>query len=97
MPGSRSGGISRNPRTGSFRSRSSASPSTSLVWPAAIEATCRTFIERLRGSVMSAANSGKCEMTVSSRLSSPSACANAAAVEVKLLLSEYSSCGRPAL
>ena len=88
MPGSRSGGISRNPRTGSSRSRASASGSVSLVCPDAIEATCRIFIERLRGSVMSAANSGKCEMTVSSRSSRPSACANAAAVEVKLLLSE---------
>ena len=46
---------------------------------------------------MSAANSAKCEITVSSRSSRPSACANAAAVEVKLLLSEYSSCGRLAL
>ena len=69
----------------------------SRVWPLAIEATCRTFTDRLRGSVMSAANSAKCEITVSSRSSRPSACANAAAVEVKLLLSEYSNCGRLAL
>ena len=47
--------------------------------------------------LMSAANSGKCEITVSSRSSRPSACAKAAAVAVKLLLSEYSNCGRPAL
>jgi hypothetical protein len=46
---------------------------------------------------MSPAKSGKWETTVSSRSSRPSACANAAAVEVKLLLSEYSNCGRPAL
>ena len=45
-------------------------------------------MERLPGSVMSASNSGKCETTVSSRSSSPSAAAKAAAVEVNDLLSE---------
>ncbi len=45
---------------------------------------------RLRGSVMSASNSGKYEITGASKSSSPSASASAAAVPVKLLLSEYS-------
>ena len=69
----------------------------SRVWPLAMAATWRSSTARLRGLVMSASNSAKCEMTVSSRSSRPSACANAAAVEVKLLLSEYSNWGRPAL
>ena len=51
-------------------------------------------MERLPWSVMSASNSGKCDTTVSSRSSRPSAAAKAAAVDVKDLLSEYSRCGR---
>ena len=69
----------------------------SRLWPLAIAAMCRIFTDRLRRSVTSAANSPKWETTVSSSSSRPSACANAAAVEVNILLSEYSSCGRPAL
>lgn len=51
-------------------------------------ATWRTSMARLRGSVMSASNSGKYEITGSSRRNSPSVAANPAAVDVKLLLSE---------
>jgi hypothetical protein len=60
-------------------------------WPLAIEARCRIVTARLRGSVISASNSGKCDTTVSSRPTRPSSSANPRAVEVKLLLSEYSN------
>ena len=88
MPGSRSGGMSRNPRTGSCGSSRTARSSVSWVCPLAIAAMWRMRIERLRGSVMSASNSGKYERTVASRSSRPSSTAKPAAVAVKLLLSE---------
>jgi hypothetical protein len=88
LPGSRSGGTSRKPRTGSCGSRATASSIISRSCPLAIEARCRSVSDRLRESVMSASNSGKCDTTVSSSPTSPSCSANASAVEVKLLLSE---------
>jgi hypothetical protein len=60
----------------------------SRLWPLAIEATCRSVTERLRGSVISFSNSGTCDTTVSSRPKRPSSSANPRALEVKLLLSE---------
>ena len=91
------GGMSRNPRTGSCESSATAWPHVSCSWPLAIAAIWRMRMERLPGSVMSASNSGKCETTVSSRSTRPSAAAKAAAVEVNDLLSEYRRCGRSAL
>src|SRR5205823_2684803 len=67
VPGGRSGGMSRKPRTGSFESRATAWLQVSCSWPLAIAAICRMRIERLPPSVMSASNSGKCETTVASR------------------------------
>src|SRR5437870_8570114 len=97
VPGGRSGGMSRKPRTGSFESRATAWLQVSCSWPLAIAAICRMHIEGLPPSVMSASNSGKCETTVSSRSSRPSAAAKAAAVEVNDLLSEYRRWGLSAL
>src|SRR5829696_34983 len=97
VPGWWSGGISRNPRTGSRGSRVRTSSSRSRSWPLAIEATCRSVTERLWGSVISPSSSGKCDTTVSSRPTRPSSRANPSAVAVKLLLSEYSSLVRSAV
>ena len=66
---------------------------TSAWWPVDIASRSRTRIA-FRFSLGSAgASSGKKESTVSSRLSLPSAIARPTPVDVKLLLSEKSTCG----
>src|SRR5262245_4805194 len=75
----------------------SAGRGGSVCWPVFMRSRSRTRIALRLALGSAGASSGKNFSTSSSRLSLPSAMARPTAVEVKLLLSEYSECGASAL
>jgi len=93
VPGLCATGSDRNTRVSLSSPSKWNAETSSACWPVFIRSRSRSRIALRLSLTVAGASSGKAATTLSSSVSLPSAIASPTAVEVKLLLSEYMTCG----
>ena len=93
VPGLWSTGSERKTRVSLSSESKRKAETSSACWPVFILSRSRSRIPFRLSLTVAGASSGKAESTLSSSVSLPSAIARPTAVDVKLLLSEYITCG----